>query len=73
MKRLISTSLFIATTSLFVAGCSMMPSGSSNSISSSASTREQCRQQSAMIGTQNMRRNDMTAKRDIDCATMMPN
>ena len=75
MERLISMSSLLAATACLVAGCSMMPGGNSTPTSpaTSASTREQCRQQSAMIGTTHMRRNDATARRDSDCATMMPN
>jgi len=72
MKRLFLMSAFFAATAFYTAGCSTMANGRPGA-TPSATTREQCRQQSALIGTSSMRRDDTTARRDIDCATLMPN
>jgi hypothetical protein len=73
MKRLILASAFLAATTFSIAGCSMMKNGYANNTQPSAATMEQCRYHSGMVGSTSMRRNDMTARRDIECATMMPN
>jgi starvation-inducible outer membrane lipoprotein len=73
MKHAIAISALLASMTLALGGCSMMPNGHPAQNDRSATTREQCRQQGATTGSSGMGRNAMTAKIDVDCATMMPN
>jgi hypothetical protein len=70
MKHSTPIALFIASTMLSLAGCTTMSNGQSARDTPSATTREQCRQQGATAGAG---RSAMTAKIDVDCATLMPN
>jgi hypothetical protein len=73
MKYATWISAVLASTTFAIAGCSMMSNGYTAGNRPSATTREQCRQQGATAGSTGMDRSAMTAKIDIDCATMMPN
>ncbi|RZL42389.1 MAG: hypothetical protein EOP72_05890 [Variovorax sp.] len=73
MKHAILISALIASSTFGMAGCSMMSNGYSANNPPSATTRENCRQRGATAGPSSMDRGAMTAKIDVDCATMMPN
>jgi hypothetical protein len=76
MKRSILISVLTATIVLPMAGCSMWPGNRSSDNRSSDGrpgpmTMQQCRDHMAMSANPNMRKDDMSARRDAECAAMM--
>ena len=71
MKKFLCVSVLAASVVLPLAGCSMWPGNPSNDNPSNSMTMEQCRQHMAMSGNANTRKDDMTPKRDAECARMM--
>ena len=71
MKRTVLTSVLTASMVLSVTGCGMWPGQRESSSRSSAMTMQQCRDHMAMSGNPSTRKDDMTTRRDAECAAMM--
>lgn len=71
MKKFLCMSVLTASVLLPLAGCSMWPGNSSGDSQSSSMTMEQCRQHMAMSGNANTHKDDMTPRRDAECASIM--
>jgi hypothetical protein len=71
MKRSILISLLTAAVILPAAGCSMWPGNRSSDTRSNSMTMQQCREHMAMSGNPSTRKDDMSTRRDAECAAMM--
>jgi hypothetical protein len=71
MKRTISLILFAASIVLPAAGCSMWPGNRMPDNRSGPMTMQQCRDHMAMSGNPSTRKDDMSSRRDAECAAMM--
>lgn len=71
MKRIILTSVLTASMVLSAAGCSMWPGQRESGNRSGAMTMQQCRDHMAMSGNPSTRKDDMSTRRDAECAAMM--
>ena len=71
MKRTVMLVLFAASIVLPVTGCSMWPGNRTSDNRSGAMTMQQCRDHMAMSGNPSTRKDDMSTRRDAECAAMI--
>lgn len=71
MKRTVLTSGLTASVILLMTGCAMWPGQRESGNRSGAMTMQQCRDHMAMSGNPSTRKDDMSTRRDAECAAMM--